>query len=90
MRLLISRIQQEQDEEEARKRAAERSIQIGTGERSEKIRTYNLPQDRITDHRIKESWSNLEKVMSGGLAPIIEALTAADTDRPTVATDDSV
>jgi len=90
MRLLISRIQQAQDEEEARKRAAERSIQIGTGERSEKIRTYNLPQDRITDHRIKESWSNLEKVMSGGLAPIIEALTAADTDRPTVATGDSV
>jgi peptide chain release factor 1 len=78
MKLLISRIQQEQDEREARARAADRKQQVGTGDRSEKIRTYNFPQDRLTDHRIKESWSNLPKIMAGGLDPILEALEKAE------------
>ena len=74
MRLLASRIQQAKDEEEARVRAAERSVQIGTGDRSEKIRTYNFPQDRVTDHRIKNSWSNIPKIMAGDIAQILEEL----------------
>ncbi|MCA9353230.1 PCRF domain-containing protein, partial [Patescibacteria group bacterium] len=58
--ILRSKLQQMKDEEEQSKYADKRKKQIGTGDRSEKIRTYNFPQDRITDHRIKESWSNIE------------------------------
>ncbi|MBM3272099.1 PCRF domain-containing protein [Candidatus Kaiserbacteria bacterium] len=76
--LLTSRLQQMKDEEEDRKRAADRKSQVGTGDRSEKIRTYNFPQDRITDHRLKQSWSNIPGIMSGKLGPILEALAAAD------------
>ncbi len=78
MMLLTSRLQQAQDEREARERAADRKQQVGTGDRSEKIRTYNFPQDRVTDHRIKQSWSNIEGIMQGRIGPILEALEKAE------------
>jgi peptide chain release factor 1 len=76
MMILSAKLQALKDEEEAKKFAAERKGQIGTGDRSEKIRTYNILQDRITDHRIKESWHNIETIFAGGLEPIVEALAA--------------
>lgn len=76
--LLTSRLQQAQDEAEARARSAERKAQVGTGDRSEKIRTYNFPQDRVTDHRIKNSWSNLEGVMAGRIGEILKTLDAKE------------
>tara|TARA_B100000745_G_scaffold219274_1_gene146008 strand:+ start:20307 stop:21281 length:975 start_codon:yes stop_codon:yes gene_type:complete len=76
--IIASRLQEMHDEEIARTRSDTRSSQVGTADRSEKIRTYNFPQDRITDHRIKKSWSGVEKVMSGALGPILDTL--ADTD----------
>jgi peptide chain release factor 1 len=78
MSILIAKLDRLQEEEEAKKHAQTRKDQIGTADRSEKIRTYNFPQDRITDHRIKESWSNLPKIMEGNIEPILDALGAAE------------
>lgn len=77
MEILFAKLEMLHQEEEAKKHASERREQIGTADRSEKIRTYNFLQDRITDHRIKESWHNLPKIMLGGLDPIVEALKTA-------------
>ena len=75
MAILISKLQMLQDEEEAKKYSSERKNQIGTNDRSEKIRTYNFPQDRVTDHRIRQSWSNIPSIMEGNINKIIEALS---------------
>lgn len=77
MGILAAKLETLAVEEEAKKHADLRSGQIGTADRSEKIRTYNFPQDRVTDHRLKESWHNLPKIMLGGIDLIIEALQAA-------------
>ncbi|HBW74145.1 MAG TPA: peptide chain release factor 1 [Candidatus Magasanikbacteria bacterium] len=74
MAILSAKLQALKDEEEAKKFSNERKMQIGTGDRSEKIRTYNFLQDRITDHRIKESWHNIENILGGDLGPIVEAI----------------
>lgn len=77
MNLLAQKLQQIEEEEEAKKNADSRASQIGTADRSEKIRTYNEPQDRITDHRIKQSWSNIPKIYAGNIDAILNALAEA-------------
>ena len=77
MAVLVAKLELLHEEEEAKKHSETRRNQIGTGDRSEKIRTYNIPQSRITDHRIKESWHNIEEILDGGLAPVIAALASA-------------
>jgi len=77
MQILVAKLEFLHEEEEAKKHAAERKAQIGTGDRSEKIRTYNYLQDRVTDHRLKVSWHNLPKILAGGIDEIVEALRLA-------------
>lgn len=77
MAILAAKLEALAVEKEAAEHAALRSGQIGTGDRSEKIRTYNFLQDRVTDHRLKESWHNLPKILAGGIDSIVESLQAA-------------
>lgn len=81
LKVLRSRLLQARQEEEARKRGDARKSQIGTGDRSEKIRTYNFPQDRITDHRIKFNTSNIPKIMDGELDAMFAALQQAEQEK---------
>jgi peptide chain release factor 1 len=79
MAILTAKIQQMKDEEEAKKYSGDRKAQIGTADRSEKIRTYNFPQDRVTDHRIRQSFSNIPGIMAGNLDKIMDALASGET-----------
>ena len=78
MKVLRSRLYEAKQREQESKIASERRSQVGTGDRSERIRTYNYPQGRVTDHRIGLTLHKLEAVMNGDLDEIIDALTAAD------------
>ena len=74
MKRLYSMLANAEREKAAASSASARKSQVGTGDRSEKIRTYNFPQSRVTDHRLERSWHNLAGVMEGDLGPILEAL----------------
>jgi peptide chain release factor 1 len=78
MRILRSRLLEMKEEEEAAKHAAERRSQVGTGDRSERIRTYNYPQNRITDHRYNLSWFSLPAIMEGDIQQIFDEIIAVD------------
>jgi len=71
--ILTAKLELLRDEEEAKKYSKDRKDQIGTADRSEKIRTYNILQDRITDHRIGKSWHNIHKILAGEMEGIVEA-----------------
>lgn len=81
MQVLRARLYEIKMQEQEEKLGAERRSKIGTGDRSEKIRTYNYPQNRVTDHRIGYTTKNLDKVMEGNLEDIIEALITEDQNR---------
>jgi len=74
MSILQAKVSEREREKQLEKTGSKRKGQIGQAKRSEKIRTYNFPQDRLTDHRIKKSWHNLEKIMAGEIGKIIETL----------------
>jgi len=74
LRVLKTRLYERKREEEDRKRSDERKSKIGSGDRSQRIRTYNFPQNRLTDHRINLTLYKLDSIMAGGLDPVMEAL----------------
>jgi peptide chain release factor 1 len=79
--ILRSRLLAAEEERLANERGNARNSQIGSGDRSEKIRTYNFPQDRVTDHRINQSWHSMPKILGGEIDVIISALAVEDQAR---------
>src|SRR5208337_2192657 len=76
MKVLRSRLYELEIERQDKERALERKTQVGSGDRSERIRTYNFPQNRVTDHRIGFTLHKLEQVLDGNLGEVIDALTS--------------
>lgn len=85
LRILRARLYVLEQEKRQKERGEQRLAQIGTGDRSEKIRTYNFPQDRVTDHRIKTSWSNIQGILDGDIGHIIDTLMLEDQAQRLVA-----
>ena len=81
MRVLSARLLEHKQQEEAAKHSAARKGQVGTGDRSERIRTYNFPQNRVTDHRYGVTMHDLPKFMEGEIGPMIERITTIDCER---------
>ena len=79
MKIMRTKLYEKKLEEQNSALASQRKSQVGTGDRSERIRTYNYPQSRVTDHRIGLTLYNLENILNGAIEPIIDALAAADT-----------
>ena len=78
MKILVSRLYEEEQRRQNAALAAERKSQVGTGDRSERIRTYNFPQGRVTDHRIGLTLYKIDQIMNGDLDELIDALVMAD------------
>jgi peptide chain release factor 1 len=76
MQILAAKVENYEEEKAAKEHSAARKAQIGTGDRSEKIRTYNFTQDRVTDHRIKENWHNIPKILEGDLDDMLDTVRA--------------
>ena len=74
MKVLRARRYEKEYEEKHEREASEKKSQIGSGDRSEKIRTYNFPQDRVTDHRLNENFTRIDDIMAGNLSRIIDKL----------------
>jgi peptide chain release factor 1 len=88
MKVLRARLYEQQRDAADAARAAERKGQVGSGDRSERIRTYNFPQGRVSDHRINLTLYTLPDVMAGALDPLIEALLADDQSKKLAALDE--
>ncbi|MCL2078605.1 MAG: peptide chain release factor 1 [Oscillospiraceae bacterium] len=87
MKILASRLYEEEQRKQAAQLAAERKSQVGTGDRSERIRTYNYPQGRVTDHRIGLTLYKLEQILNGALDEVVDALIMADRAEKLKSTD---
>ena len=79
MKMLKTKLYDMKQTEQSEKIASERRSQVGTGDRSERIRTYNYPQGRVTDHRISLTLHSLESFLNGNISEMIDALITADT-----------
>jgi peptide chain release factor 1 len=88
MTILRARLLQAEQERAARERSDARKGQIGTGDRSEKIRTYNFPQSRVTDHRINLTLHDLSGILGGELSPVVDALRRAEREAKLAALDE--
>ena len=88
MKILRARILEAERRKQNEAIAGERRAQVGTGDRSERIRTYNYPQGRVTDHRIGLTLYRLEAILNGDLDELIDALITADTAEKLRSTDD--
>lgn len=80
MKVLCAKLADAEKQRSVSENAHQRRSQVGSGDRSEKIRTYNFPQNRLTDHRLEQSWHNLPLILEGEIAPVLEALRVASQE----------